>query len=71
MLAIDSPKLNLRGKLKIRFELLHTVESNELLQSLIRAIDLKYEKETVLKMISSLYCLFRIFVWIHVGWHKM
>jgi len=54
MLAIDSQKLNLRGKLKIRFELLHTVESNE--------IDLKYEKETVLKMISSLYCLFRIFV---------
>lgn len=73
MLAIDTPKLNLRGKLKIRFELLHTVESNELLQSLIRAIDLKYEKETVLKMISSLYCLFRIFAWIHVhvGWHKM
>lgn len=45
MLAIDSPKLNLRRKLKIRFELLHTVESNELLQSSIRAIDLKYEKK--------------------------
>jgi len=73
MLAIDSPKLNLGGKLKIRFELLHTVESNELLQSSIRAIDLIYEKETVLKMISSLYCLLRMFAWIHVhvGWHKM